>query len=67
MGVIIEFWRCEGTGVESNRMNFVRVMLNRKDSTKSIVRSISFDNKRSVRNPVRKNQSRGKGRLEGFK
>ena len=67
MSIVVKFRRGEGLGVESNRMDFARVMLNRRDSTKSIVGSVSFNNNRSVRDPVRKNQSGGKGGLEGFK
>ena len=64
MSIVVKFRRGEGSGVESNRMDFARVML---DSIKSIVRSIIFNNKRLVGDPVRKNWSGGKGRLEGFK
>ena len=67
MSIVVKFRRGEGSGVESNGMDFTRVMLNGKDSTKSIVRNVSFNNKRLVRDPVRKNQSGGKGGLEGFK
>ena len=52
--------------VESDRINFARAVLNQKNGTKSVVRGISFNNERSIRNPMRKYQSRGKSRLEGF-
>ena len=52
--------------VESDRVNLARVILNRKDGAKSAVGGISFNNERSIRNPMRKYQSGGKGRLEGF-
>ena len=38
MGVIVEFGRAEGMGMECNGMNFTRIGLDGKDSTKGISR-----------------------------
>ena len=67
MGVIVQFQKCEDTRMESNRVNLARVILNRKDGVWGVVRGISFNNKRLIRNPMREYRGGGEGKLEGFK
>ena len=45
-------------------MNFIFFIHNRKDCSKSIVQSISFHSKLSIRNPVSKDESRDEYLLE---
>ena len=50
-------------------MNFIFFVNNRKDCSKSIVRSISFHDELSIRNPTSKNRSRDEcffKRIEGI-
>ena len=45
-------------------MNFIFFINNEKNCSKSIVQSISFHNKLSIRNPMSEDRSRGKYLLE---
>ena len=45
--------------VKSHQINFIFSINNREDCSESIVRSISFHNKLSIRNPISKNGSEG--------
>ena len=67
MSVIVQFQSTEHVWVKSHRVDFSRICLNRKNSTKCIVRSISFHNNRSIRNSMRKHRGWGEGRLQGLK
>ena len=52
MGVIIEFRGTKGVGMESHRVDFTRIGLDRKDGTQSIIRGIGFYDDRFIRDPV---------------
>ena len=69
MCVIVEFGCGEGTGVESHRVDFTRVELDRENCSQSIVRSISLDNDWLVWNPMCEDRGGSEGslkRLDGF-
>jgi hypothetical protein len=67
VGVIVKFSRGKGTRVEGNRVYFTILGVRRENSTKGIVRGISFNKKLSIRSPMDQDQSRGKSQLESFK
>ena len=52
MGVIIEFWGTEGTGMESNRVVFTGIGLDGEDCTQSVIRGIGFYDDRFIGDPV---------------
>ena len=54
-------------GVKDNWMNFIFFINNEKNCSESIVQSISFHNKLSIRNLMSENRSRGKCLLERVK
>ena len=60
MGVIIEFRRTEGAGMESHRVDFTGIGLDGKDGTQSIIRGISFYDDRFIGDPVGQDRCRGK-------
>ena len=64
MCVIIQLYYSKSMKVESNQINFVFFIHNRKNCNKSIVQSISFYNELSIRDPVHKDESRDKCLLE---
>src|SRR5271156_3670375 len=63
MSVIIDFSGSENPRVERNGVNFAGIVNNRQDSSKSVIRSISLNNKRVIGSPVREN---GSGSESGF-
>ena len=67
MCVVIEFQSTKSAGMESHRVDFTGVSLNGEDSTKGIVQGIGFHYDWFVRDPMDKDGSGGKCRLEGFK
>ena len=67
MCVIIEFRSTKSAGMESHRVDFTGVSLNGEDSTKGIVQGVGFCYDWFVGDPVGKDRSRGKCRLESFK
>ena len=52
MGVVVQFWRGEGTGVESDRMYFIRVIGDGENGTECIVGGVSLNNDRTIRDPM---------------
>ncbi|KIM65442.1 hypothetical protein SCLCIDRAFT_112672 [Scleroderma citrinum Foug A] len=66
MSVIIQLWRGHGVGVECNRSEFTIGACDGEDASNSIVRGISFNSERSIRDPMSKDRSRGKGLLQGI-
>src|SRR5271156_4822321 len=66
MSVIIDFSGSENLRVERNGVNFAGIVNNRQDSSKSIIRSISLNDKRLIRSPVRENRSGREGCLESI-
>ena len=54
-------------GVKDNWMNFIFFINNEKNCSESMVQSISFHNKLSIRNLMSENRSRGKCLLERVK
>ena len=62
MCVIIQLYYSKSMKVESDQINFVFFIHNRKN--KSIVQSISFHNKLSIRDPVHKDGSKDECFLE---
>jgi hypothetical protein len=67
MSVVIDFGGSKGAGVECNRVNFARIILNGENGAKSVIRSICLDNDRAVRNPMSEDRSGGKSPLKGLK
>jgi len=57
--VIVQLCYRESMRVKSHQINFIFSVNNREDCSESIVQSISFHNKLSIRNPMSKNGSRG--------
>jgi hypothetical protein len=66
MDVIVEFGGVECAGMESDRMDLIVGVSDRKNSCHSIVRGIGFHSNLSVRNPMTENWARGKGFLQRF-
>ena len=64
MCVVIQLHCSESAGVKSNWMNFIIFVNNEEDCSESIVQSISFHNKLSIRNPMSEDQSRNECFLE---
>jgi len=64
MCVIVQLHHGESVKVKDHWMNFILFVNNRKDCSKSMVQSISFHNKLSIRNPISENGNRGKCLLE---
>ena len=62
--IVVQLHHGESTGVKGNWMNFIFIVNNRKNCSESIVQSISFHNKLSIRNPISKNRSGSKCFLE---
>ena len=58
--VVIQLHCSESVEVKSNWMNFIIFVNNGEDCSKSIVQSISFHNKLSIRNPMSENERRDK-------
>ena len=65
MYVIIQLYYGKSTRVKSDCMDFIFFIYNQKDCSKSIVQSICFHNKLSIRNLVYKDGSKGKYLHEG--
>ena len=60
MYVIVQLYYSKSARVKSNLMNFIFFINNGKDCSKSIVQSISFYDKLSIRNLISENRSRDK-------
>ena len=67
MCVIIEFQSTESAGMESHRVDFTRICLNGENSAKGVVRGVGFYYDRFIWDPVGKDGSGCKCRLESFK
>ena len=65
MSVIIQLWRGHGVGVECNWSEFTIRVCDGEDASDSIVRGIGFNSEWSIRDPMSKDRSRGKGLLQG--
>ena len=52
VGVVVQFGRGEGTGVESDRMYFIGFVRDGENGTESIVGGVSLNNDRTIRNPM---------------
>jgi hypothetical protein len=52
VGVVVQFGRGEGTGVESDRMYFIGVVGDGENGTESIVGGVSLNNDRTIRDPM---------------
>ena len=61
MGVIVKFQSCHGLGEERNWPEFFIWAADGKNSSNGIVRSISLNQKWSIRNVVGEDWSRGEG------
>ncbi|KIK75997.1 hypothetical protein PAXRUDRAFT_74074, partial [Paxillus rubicundulus Ve08.2h10] len=61
MGVIVEFQSGEGLGVECDRAEFIIWAVDGKDTSDGVVRGVSLDNDRGIRNPMSKNGSGSEG------
>ena len=57
MGIVVKLGSVKTAGQEGNRMNLTILKVDRKDGSNSIVGSISFHNKLTVRNPMGKDRS----------
>jgi len=64
MDVVIQFRGGEGSGVERHRMEFAIFGHNGKNCGEGVVRGVSFNDNRPVRDPMSKDGSRGKGFLQ---
>ena len=62
--VVVQLCHSESVRVKGNWMNFIIFINNGEDCSESIVQSISFHDKLSIRNPMSENQSEGKCFLE---
>ena len=62
--VIVQLCSMKRTRVKCNQMNLIVRRNDRKDSSNSIVRSISFDNEWSIRFPMSKNWSISESEFE---
>src|SRR6266850_823086 len=67
MDIVIEFWSRKSLGVECNQVQLAIWCCNRKDSSESIVRSVSFDCDLSLWDPMGKDQSCGESLFKCFK
>ena len=61
MDVIVKLWSCHGLGEERNQPKFFIQAADEKNSSNGIVGSISLNQKRSIRNVVDEDWSRGEG------
>src|SRR5271168_276924 len=66
MSVVIDFSGSENPGVERNGVNFAGIINNRQYSSKSVIRSISLNDKRLIGSPVRENGSGSESGLESI-
>ena len=69
MCVIIQLHCSKSMGVKSNWINFIILVNNEEDYSKSIIQSISFHNELCIRNPMSEDRSRSKclfERVESF-
>jgi len=64
MCVVIQLCYSEGVKVKSNQMNFIIFVHNGEDCSESIVQSISFHDKLSIRNLISEDRGGGKCFLE---
>ena len=64
MCIIVQFCYSKSVGVKSNQINFIFFVNNRKNYSGSIVQSISFHDKLSIRNPISENGSEDECLLE---
>ena len=64
MHIVVQLCYSKSTGVKGHQMNFIFLINNGKDCSKSIVQSISFHDELSIGNPISENRSRGKCFLE---
>ena len=62
--VIVQLYYSKSMEVKGHQMNFIFFVTNRKDCSESIVWSISFHNKLSIKNLMSENRSKGKCFLE---
>jgi len=60
MCVVIQLYCSESVGVKDNQINFIFFIKNGKNCSKSIVQSIGFYNKLSIRNSISENGSEDK-------
>jgi len=60
-----KFQSGERPGVEGYGVNLIIFSHNRKNSSESVVWGISFHDELCVRNPIRKDRSRGEGLFQG--
>ena len=63
VGVVVELQGSKSLGVISHGVDFTGVCFNGEDGTKGIVRGVSLNNDRSIRDPMSENRCRGKGGL----
>ena len=61
MDIIVKFWSCHGPGEERNWPEFFTWAADGKNSGNGIVRSVSLNQKWSIRNVVGEDQSGGEG------
>ena len=64
MCIIVQLHYGESSEVKDHWMNFIFFVNNEKDCSKSIVQSISFHDKLSIRNPMSEDGSKGECLLE---
>ena len=66
MGVIIEFQRTEGVGMESHGVDFTGIGLDGEDGTQSIIGGIGFYDDRFIWDPVGQDRCRGESGFQGL-
>ncbi|KIO05145.1 hypothetical protein M404DRAFT_141637 [Pisolithus tinctorius Marx 270] len=64
VGIIVEFWRGHGAGVESDWAEFTVGAGDQQNASNGIVGGVSFHCKRSIRDPMSENGSRAEGILQ---
>ena len=66
VSVVVELRGSKSPGVISHRVDFTGVCFNGEDVTKGVVRGVSLNNDRSIRDPMSEDRCGGKGRFQEF-
>ena len=67
VSVVVELRGSKSPGVISHGVDFIGVGFNGEDGAKGVVRGVSLDNDRSIRDPMSEDRCGGKGGLQEFK
>ena len=67
VSVVVELQGSKSPRVISHGVDFTGVSFNGEDGAKGVVRGISLDNDRSIRDPMSEDRCGGKGELQEFK